>query len=44
MPKIISAINNFKGLKHRLEYIGNINNVKFYNDSKATNVNQLNAL
>ncbi len=37
MPKIITAINNFKGLKHRLEYIGNINNIKFYNDSKATN-------
>ncbi len=33
---IIKGINTFKGLKHRLEYIGEIDNVHYYNDSIAT--------
>ncbi|MDO9566491.1 MAG: UDP-N-acetylmuramoyl-L-alanine--D-glutamate ligase [Candidatus Desulfaltia sp.] len=33
-----SALSNFKGLSHRLEYIATINEVVFFNDSKATNV------
>ncbi|MEA3279840.1 MAG: UDP-N-acetylmuramoyl-L-alanine--D-glutamate ligase [Thermodesulfobacteriota bacterium] len=33
-----SALNNFKGLPHRLEYVATINDVNFFNDSKATNV------
>ena len=33
-----SALNNFKGLPHRLEYVATINNVNFFDDSKATNV------
>ena len=33
--KVLSA---FKGIPHRVEYIGKINNINFYNDSKATNV------
>lgn len=35
--KIISAIKSFKGLKHRIEFVAEIDGVKFYNDSKATN-------
>ena len=35
--KILNAINNFKGLEHRQEFVRKINNVTFINDSKATN-------
>lgn len=31
-------VHNFKGAKHRLEYIAEINGVTFINDSKATNI------
>jgi UDP-N-acetylmuramoylalanine--D-glutamate ligase len=30
-------LKEFAGLEHRLEYVGTINGVRFYNDSKATN-------
>ena len=33
-----SALNDFKGLPHRLEYVATVNDVNFFNDSKATNV------
>ncbi len=33
-----SAIDNFQGLAHRLEHIATINDVQFFDDSKATNV------
>ena len=33
-----SALNDFKGLSHRIEYIATIDHVRFFNDSKATNV------
>lgn len=33
-----SAVNNFQGLAHRLEYIATINDIQFFDDSKATNV------
>ncbi|MBT4364203.1 MAG: UDP-N-acetylmuramoyl-L-alanine--D-glutamate ligase [Desulfobacteraceae bacterium] len=33
-----SAIDEFQGLSHRLEYVDTINGVRFYDDSKATNV------
>jgi len=36
---IQSALSNFKGLLHRLEYVATINEIDFFNDSKATNVN-----
>ena len=36
--KIVKELNEFEGLPHRLEFLGNIQNIKFYNDSKATNV------
>ncbi|HXG94468.1 MAG TPA: UDP-N-acetylmuramoyl-L-alanine--D-glutamate ligase [Blastocatellia bacterium] len=32
------AVKRFKGVEHRIEYVAEINGVKFYNDSKATNV------
>jgi UDP-N-acetylmuramoylalanine--D-glutamate ligase len=32
------AIENFKAVEHRLEFVARINGVDFYNDSKATNV------
>jgi UDP-N-acetylmuramoylalanine--D-glutamate ligase len=33
-----ATVRNFKGVEHRLEFVAEINGVKFYNDSKATNV------
>jgi len=33
---IKNAIDGFKGLEHRLEYVKTINGVQYYNDSKAT--------
>jgi UDP-N-acetylmuramoylalanine--D-glutamate ligase len=35
---IAAAVADFKGLPHRLEYIASVDGVRFYNDSKATNV------
>ncbi len=32
------AIENFRAVEHRLEYVATVNGVEFYNDSKATNV------
>lgn len=33
---ILNAVATFKGLPHRLEYVGKFKNIKFYNDSIAT--------
>lgn len=35
---IQSALNNFEGLSHRLEYIKTIHDIRFYDDSKGTNI------
>lgn len=32
------TVQNFKGVEHRIEYVAEIDGVKFYNDSKATSV------
>ena len=34
---IQKVLKEFKGVEHRLEYVGTINGVTYYNDSKATN-------
>jgi UDP-N-acetylmuramoylalanine--D-glutamate ligase len=36
--KIRQAIQNFKAVEHRLEYVATIKGVEYFNDSKATNV------
>ena len=35
---IKKTLAHFGGVKHRLQYVGDINQVKFYNDSKSTNI------
>jgi len=39
--KVQEAIDGFRGLEHRLEYVQTVNDVSFYNDSKATNIDAL---
>ena len=33
-----SAIGDFRGVEHRIEFVAKVNGVEFFNDSKATNV------
>lgn len=35
---IVSVLTTFAGVKHRLQYLGQKSGIKFYNDSKATNI------
>lgn len=35
---IINTLKNFKSVEHRIEFVRELNGVKIYNDSKATNV------
>jgi UDP-N-acetylmuramoylalanine--D-glutamate ligase len=35
---IQKTLDHFKGLAHRLEHVATVNGVRYYNDSKATNV------
>ncbi len=35
---IASAVRSFRGVEHRLEFVTEIGGVRFFNDSKATNV------
>jgi UDP-N-acetylmuramoylalanine--D-glutamate ligase len=35
---IIAAVAAFRGLSHRIEFAGEKNSIKFYDDSKGTNV------
>lgn len=37
-PHIIQTLYNFKGLPHRVEWVANIDEVDYYDDSKGTNV------
>jgi UDP-N-acetylmuramoylalanine--D-glutamate ligase len=38
---IAKAFSSFKGVEHRLEFVREINGIKFINDSKATNVDSV---
>jgi UDP-N-acetylmuramoylalanine--D-glutamate ligase len=38
---IQSTMKTFKGVEHRLEFVRELNNVRYYNDSKATNVDSV---
>ncbi len=38
IPGIMAALAHFVGLPHRLEFVATVGGVRFYNDSKATNV------
>ncbi len=38
LPQVASSLASFKPLPHRLEYVGAVDGVRFYDDSKATNV------
>ncbi|MBN1902066.1 UDP-N-acetylmuramoyl-L-alanine--D-glutamate ligase [Candidatus Sumerlaeota bacterium] len=41
-PEIMAkAVRAFKGVEHRLEFVSGINGVRFYNDSKATNLDSM---
>ncbi|MDQ6700396.1 MAG: UDP-N-acetylmuramoyl-L-alanine--D-glutamate ligase, partial [Acidobacteriota bacterium] len=37
-PKIAEALNTFRAVEHRLEFVRQLSGVDFYNDSKATSV------
>lgn len=36
---IRQSLEDFQGVEHRLEYVATVKNVRYVNDSKATNVN-----
>jgi UDP-N-acetylmuramoylalanine--D-glutamate ligase len=36
--QIAKTVHDFKGVEHRIEFVGKIRGLEFYNDSKATNV------
>lgn len=38
LQAMLQALKEFKGLPHRTQFVAEINQVRFYNDSKATNV------
>lgn len=35
---IVQTLKHFSGVPHRTQYVGQINGVKYFNDSKATNI------
>jgi UDP-N-acetylmuramoylalanine--D-glutamate ligase len=37
-PQIAESIRSFSGVEHRIEFVAEIQGVRYYNDSKATNV------
>jgi UDP-N-acetylmuramoylalanine--D-glutamate ligase len=37
-PAIAASVRSFPGVEHRLEFVAEIAGIKFFNDSKATNV------
>ncbi|MBH0165970.1 UDP-N-acetylmuramoyl-L-alanine--D-glutamate ligase [Fictibacillus sp. 7GRE50] len=43
LKQIHQVLTTFPGVKHRLQYVGEFNGRRFYNDSKATNILATNA-
>ncbi len=41
--QFIEAASDFRPFEHRLEYVGELNGVKFYNDSKSTTLKSIEA-
>lgn len=39
--RIINALKTFRGVEHRLEFVKEIEGIKFINDSKATNIDSV---
>jgi len=37
-PQIAEAVHSFGGVEHRIEFVAEIHGARYYNDSKATNV------
>lgn len=40
-PNVLLGLRSFAGVEHRIEYVATVNGVKFYNDSKSTNLDSL---
>ncbi len=38
LNSMLETLKSFKGLAHRCEYVDMVNNVRYYNDSKGTNI------
>ena len=38
MDVMLETLKTFKGLEHRCEFVRELNNVRYYNDSKGTNI------
>lgn len=38
MVAMLDSLRNFRGLRHRCEFVGKVQGVDFYNDSKGTNI------
>ncbi|OMH41134.1 UDP-N-acetylmuramoyl-L-alanine--D-glutamate ligase [Desulfurobacterium indicum] len=41
LNEAVNALQDFKGLEHRLEFVKTVNGITFINDSKSTNVDSL---
>jgi len=41
VPSLRATLKNFKGVEHRLEFVRELNSIKYVNDSKATNVDSV---
>jgi UDP-N-acetylmuramoylalanine--D-glutamate ligase len=35
---MLETLKTFKGLEHRCEFVKEVNGVRYYNDSKGTNI------
>ncbi len=41
MTHCLAALRSFEGVEHRIELVGTIDGVRYYNDSKSTNIDSL---